>query len=82
VKALQDRAIGGAALDVYEREPLPLDSPLRDLPNVYLSPHTAGSSRGAQLAIVTACQRNLAAATAGAPVSDVVNGADPVVRRR
>lgn len=82
VKALQDKVIGGAALDVYETEPLPDDSPLRELPNVYLSPHTAGSSRGAQLAIVAACQRNLAAAVAGAPVADVVNGVDPVIRRR
>ena len=82
VKALQDGTIGGAALDVYETEPLPADSPLRELPNVYLSPHTAGSSRGAQLAIVSACRRNLAAAVAGDPVADVVNGVDPVVRRR
>ncbi|MGH3745617.1 MAG: NAD(P)-dependent oxidoreductase [Mycobacteriales bacterium] len=81
-EALRDKAIGGAALDVYEREPLPMDSPLRELPNVLLSPHTGGSSRGAQLAIVAACQRNIAAAAAGAPVSDVVNGVDPLVRRR
>lgn len=82
VKALQAKVIGGAALDVYEREPLPMDSPLRDLSNVLLSPHTAGSSRGAQLAIVAACQRNLAAAASGAPVADVVNDVDPVIRRR
>lgn len=82
VNALQDKVIGGAALDVYETEPLPMDSPLRDLPNVLLTPHTAGSSRGAQLAIVAACQRNLAAAAAGAPVDAVVNGVDPVIRRR
>lgn len=81
-EALRDKVIAGAALDVYEKEPLPMDSPLRDLPNVLLTPHTAGSSRGAQLAIVAACQRNIAAAAAGAPVADVVNGVDPVVRRR
>jgi phosphoglycerate dehydrogenase-like enzyme len=31
-----------AALDVFDREPLPADSPLRSLPNVYLTPHRAG----------------------------------------
>jgi len=31
-----------AALDVFEEEPLPLDSPLRKLPNTYLTPHRAG----------------------------------------
>lgn len=81
-KAVRDKEIGGAALDVYEKEPLPLDSPLRDLPGVLLTPHTAGSSRGAQRAIVAACQRNITAAAAGEPVSAVVNGVDPVIRRR
>lgn len=81
VKALQSGRIR-AGLDVYETEPLPPDSPLRGIDGVLLSPHTAGSSREAQLAIVAAAQRNLAAAVGGAPVSDVVNGVDPVVRRR
>ena len=34
-------AIGGAALDVYEIEPLPADHPLWDAPNTILTPHTA-----------------------------------------
>ena len=44
ISALQDRRIGGAALDVYEQEPLPLESPLRTLDNVMLAPHNANSS--------------------------------------
>ena len=48
VEALQNRAIAGACLDVYEEEPLPPDSPLRDLPNVLLTPHTAGLPDGAK----------------------------------
>ncbi len=47
VEALEADAIGGAALDVFEEEPLPDDHPLRSLPNVWLSPHTAGSTRDA-----------------------------------
>lgn len=34
--------IGGAALDVFEQEPLPADSPLWDLENLLITPHTAG----------------------------------------
>jgi phosphoglycerate dehydrogenase-like enzyme len=33
-----------AALDVFDQEPLPADSPFRSLPNVVLSPHAAGHS--------------------------------------
>jgi phosphoglycerate dehydrogenase-like enzyme len=42
VKALEAGEIAGAALDVYEQEPLPPDHPLWTLPNVLLTPHIAG----------------------------------------
>lgn len=41
-EALRDRRITGAALDVFEREPLPADSPLWQLENLLITPHTAG----------------------------------------
>lgn len=41
VAALADGHLGGAALDVFEREPLPPDSPLWEMPNVLISPHRA-----------------------------------------
>jgi D-3-phosphoglycerate dehydrogenase len=44
VKALQKGIIGGAALDVFEEEPLPHDSALREMNNVLLAPHNANSS--------------------------------------
>jgi phosphoglycerate dehydrogenase-like enzyme len=42
VKALQAGSIAGAALDVFEEEPLPADHPLWSAPNVLLTPHVAG----------------------------------------
>jgi D-3-phosphoglycerate dehydrogenase len=44
IEALQTSRITGAAMDVYEDEPLPDDSPLRGMENVLLAPHNANSS--------------------------------------
>ncbi|UCF42342.1 MAG: phosphoglycerate dehydrogenase [Planctomycetota bacterium] len=43
VRALQEKQIAGAALDVFEVEPLPADSPLLAMDNVMLAPHNANS---------------------------------------
>ena len=48
VQALKDGHVGGAALDVYDPEPLPADSVLRTAPNVVLTPHLAASAKEAQ----------------------------------
>lgn len=47
VQALEKGGIAGAALDVFEVEPLPEDSPLRRMDNVLLAPHNANSSPAA-----------------------------------
>ena len=44
-RALKEGRIAGAALDVFEEEPLPADSPLRGLDNAYLSAHVAAITR-------------------------------------
>ena len=46
IAALQSKQVAGAYLDVFEKEPLPADSPLWDMPNVIVSPHNASASDG------------------------------------
>jgi D-3-phosphoglycerate dehydrogenase len=67
-QALQAKRIAGAALDVFEGEPLRADSPLRALENVYLTPHVAGSSADA---------RRLSGATAAENLIRALNGSRP-----
>jgi D-3-phosphoglycerate dehydrogenase / 2-oxoglutarate reductase len=47
IEALQAQRLAGAALDVFEHEPLPLDSPLMKMDNVMLAPHNSNSSPAA-----------------------------------
>src|SRR5258707_555799 len=45
IEALQDKRIGGAALDAFVIEPLPSEHPLRKAPNLLLTPHFASFAR-------------------------------------
>jgi D-3-phosphoglycerate dehydrogenase len=68
VEALRNQRIAGAGLDVFETEPLPADSPLRQLPNVVLTPHAAGTTREATEAGLAMAIGNVLAFRAGTPV--------------
>jgi phosphoglycerate dehydrogenase-like enzyme len=75
VAALNAGEIAGAALDVYEQEPLPTDHPLWTMPNVLMTPHTAGhgpylDDRRYQIMI-----DNCRAFLAGKPLRNVVDKA-------
>ena len=80
--ALDEGRLAGAALDVYDAEPPPPDHPLRAHEDILLSPHVAGGTGEAQLNITSFVVENIATAMAGKPVRNVVNGLDPVIRRR
>ena len=60
IAALQSGHLAGAYLDVFEREPLDPASPLWDMPNVLISPHTASHSQGQNEAIFEIFLDNLA----------------------
>ncbi len=59
VAALQSGEIGGAALDVFEKEPLPAHSPLCQMENVMLAPHNSNSSPSAWERVHWSTIRNL-----------------------
>jgi phosphoglycerate dehydrogenase-like enzyme len=59
IERLRDGSIGFAALDVFEEEPLPVDSPLWDLPNVLISPHCSANAPRENERITDIFVRNL-----------------------
>jgi phosphoglycerate dehydrogenase-like enzyme len=71
--ALQRGAIGGAALDVFETEPLPPESPLWALDNVLLSPHSADHTHGWLEDAMTCFLVNLRRFLAGEPLANLVD---------
>lgn len=70
--ALQSGHLGGAMLDVFEHEPLPVDSPLWGMPQVIITPHSAGHSDGNEVRVAHMFLDNLRAWCAGDALSHVV----------
>jgi phosphoglycerate dehydrogenase-like enzyme len=70
--ALRSGRIGEAYLDVFETEPLPTDHPFWELPNCFITPHTAGGRHDQDTAIVNHFLRNLAAFAQSGPMVDRV----------
>jgi len=75
IDALREQTIRGAVLDVAEVEPLAADSPLWDLGNVLISPHSASTLATENTVLVDLFLRNLALFQAGKPL---INRYDPV----
>lgn len=72
-RALQSAAIGGAALDVFEHEPLDASSPLWALPNVLITPHTSGFRPDHWDAATSLFADNLRRFERGEPLLNVVD---------
>jgi phosphoglycerate dehydrogenase-like enzyme len=70
--ALASGALGGAFLDVFEVEPLAPQSPLWDIPNVMISPHTAGQTSGHYAAVGELFLDNLARWRSGQPLRNLM----------
>jgi phosphoglycerate dehydrogenase-like enzyme len=75
VAALEDGRLGGAALDVFTKEPLDRDSPYWHLPNVIVTPHVAGSMEDYWTPLVRLFAENLRRFEAGKPLLNVVDKA-------
>lgn len=73
IDALRRSEIAGAALDVFEEEPLADDSPLWQMPNVVVSPHMSGDVEGWEDEIVRLFAGNLHRWIAGEPLRNVVD---------
>lgn len=73
VRALRAGKVAGAALDTFQTEPLPLDSPLRELQNVILTPHIVGHALECQLKLPDAAVENILNILEGKPPKYLVN---------
>jgi phosphoglycerate dehydrogenase-like enzyme len=73
VDALASGAIAGAALDVFEEEPLPEDSRLWDMENVIVCPHMSGDVEGTELDFARVFYDNVRRWLQGAPLRNVVD---------
>ena len=75
VAALQQQQIAGAALDVFEQEPLPADHPLWGMDNVIITPHMAGRAAHEEDRRLDVLAENIKRFVAGQPLHNVVDKA-------
>ena len=76
VEAIRTGQIRGAGLDVFEKEPLPADSPLWDFPNVVVTPHVSAVTRGYWEREVSLILRNLERLLDDRPIDEWENVVD------
>ncbi|RBQ18284.1 hypothetical protein DP939_20640 [Spongiactinospora rosea] len=77
IAALKSGRLAAAALDVFATEPLPADSELRRLENVFMTPHAAAFTRDANERVLAIVAANIRRVLSGEPPFNVVNTARP-----
>ena len=82
--ALEQRKLGGAALDVYETEPFPGEHPLRGAPNLVMTPHLGAATLEAQREVALEIARRVRDALIAADLTAALNvpQIDPAERAR
>ena len=73
IEALENGVIAGAGLDVFAEEPLPADSPLWGMENVFVSPHMSGDFHGHKATMAQVFLDNFRRFRAGEPLVNVVD---------
>jgi D-3-phosphoglycerate dehydrogenase len=73
IEALKSKHVAAAALDVFEKEPLPADVPLRELPNIVLTPHLGASTAEAQEGVGIEIAEQIKAALLQGEIRNAVN---------
>src|SRR5207248_10428147 len=71
--ALRSGHVAAAALDVFETEPLPADSPLRELPNLVLTPHLGASTAEAQESVGIEIAQSIRAVLLEGTIRNAIN---------
>jgi len=80
-KALKEKRIQGAGLDVYAEEPISAKNPLLDAPNVILTPHIAGATNESRSRIIDMTIDNVVSVLRGQEPINIVNGIKPRLSR-
>jgi D-2-hydroxyacid dehydrogenase (NADP+) len=73
IESLRSRRLAGAYLDVFAEEPLPAESPLWDLPNVFVTPHNSPAASGNEDRVYSIFVANLARWSHGEPLVNEVS---------
>jgi len=71
--ALNEKKLAGACLDVFQKEPLPADSPLFDIPNLLITPHISGNYVEYTIDVIDLFLDNLQRYLQGKPLKNVID---------
>jgi gluconate 2-dehydrogenase len=82
IKALRERRIWGAGLDVFDEEPTSPDNPLLRMPNVVTLPHIGSATRQTRFDMAMTAAKNLVAAVSGEVPPDLIPELQEITARK